>query len=299
MNREQIESLKFKVRRFLPDSMYIKLVFKEKMKKKLDLKHPQSFNEKLQWLKLYDRNPNYTNMVDKYEVKKYISAKLGESYVIPTLGVWNKFEDIDFAELPNQFVLKCTHDSGCTIICKDKTKLEMNLIQKIFQKSLKQNFYYRGREWPYKNVKPRIIAEKFMTDSDDSLEFTDYKFFCFNGYVDCVMVCLERSTGDTKFYFFDKDWNLKRINIRGKNAPKNFSIPKPCCMDEMFKVAEKLSRGIPFVRVDLYQSNGHIYFGELTFFPASGFDSNLLSETDEYFGGLIDLDIFMKKEKSI
>lgn len=277
--------------KWMSDETYLKWLFKLTFKRKLDLDNPVTLNEKLQWLKLYDRNPKYTELVDKYEVKKYIADKLGEEYIIPTLGVWDRFEDIDFGSLPDQFVLKCTHDSGGLVICKDKSKLDLAYAKKKIEKSLRSNFFWRGREWPYKDVKPRIIAEKYMTDSPDSKEFTDYKFYCFNGYVDSVMVCYDRSIGDPKFYFFDKNWQLKRYNKRGLVAPEDFTLPKPENMDKMFDIAEELSKdsGASFLRVDLYNSNGQIYFGELTFFPDSGFDPNRLPETDRYFGDLVKL----------
>ena len=273
----------------LPDDLYLKRMFHAKMGYDLDLNKPITFNEKLQWLKLYDRKPVYTTMVDKVEAKKYVASVIGEEHIIPTFGVWDRAEDIDFDSLPNQFVLKCTHDSHGLIICKDKSKLDIEDARKKLSKALKRNYYLRFREWPYKDVKPRIIGEKYMIDSDGAEDLTDYKFYCFNGYVDCVMVCLDRTFGDTKFYFFDKDWNMKRINMRGKNAPADFTLPKPACIDEMFSIAAKLSEGIPFVRVDLYQSSGVVYFGELTFFPQSGFDPNYLPETDQIFGRLLDL----------
>ncbi len=275
----------------LSDKEYLERKFECCMGKSLDLEHPQTFNEKLQWLKLYDRKPEYTTMVDKYAVKKYVADKIGEEYIIPTLGVWDNPDDIDFDTLPNKFVLKCNHNSGLGMcICKDKSKLNIENVKSELKKGLAQDYYLTGREWPYKNVPRKIIAEKYMTDTSDSSDFTDYKFFCFNGYVDCVMVCLERSSGDTKFYFFDSNWNLKRLNTRGKNAPDGFTISKPSQMDKMFEIAAKLSKGLPFVRIDLYQSNDHIYFGEITFFPDSGFDANLLPETDKYFGNLIHLE---------
>ena len=224
-------------------------------------------------------------------VRDYIKEKIGEEYLIPLIGVWDNPDDIDFDALPDKFVLKCNHNSGLGMcICKDKSKLNIENVKSELKKGLAQDYYLTGREWPYKNVPRKIIAEKYMTDTSDSSDFTDYKFFCFNGYVDCVMVCLERSSGDTKFYFFDRNWNLKRLNTRGKNAPDGFTISKPSQMDKMFEIAAKLSKGLPFVRIDLYQSNDHIYFGEITFFPDSGFDANLLPETDKYFGNLIHLE---------
>lgn len=258
------------------------------MGRPLDLANPRTFNEKLQWLKLYNRNPLYTTLVDKVAAKKWATEKLGEQYIIKTLGVWPRFDDIDFNKLPNQFVLKCNHDSGSYVICKDKKKLDLAQAKAKLDGGLKRNFYYKFREWPYKNVPPRIIAEEYMADKNGVL--VDYKFACFHGQVDNVMVCLDRHINDVKFYFFDRDWNLKRLNVRGKNAPEGFTIPKPPCMDEMFDIATKLSEGIPFVRVDLFECDGKIYFGEMTFFPDSGFDANLLPETDLYFGQMIDLD---------
>ncbi len=280
-------TIKNKIKRIIPDRVYIQWRYFRAFGQLANLKNPKTFNEKLQWLKLYDRKPKYTAMVDKYEAKKYVAKCIGEEYIIPTLGVWDNFEEIDFASLPDKFVLKCTHDSGCIVICKSKTDLDYDAVREKLNKGLSSDYYWRGREWSYKNIKPRIIAEQYMEDSSGG--FIDYKFFCFNGVVDCVMVCLERHLGDTKFYFFDKEWNLKRLNIRGKNAPKDFTIPKPNCMDEMFDIAADLSNGIPFVRIDLYESFGQIYFGECTFFPDSGFDANLLLETDIYFGSLLDL----------
>lgn len=272
---------------WMPDSLYIRCMFHFRMGYSLNLKEPKTFNEKLQWLKLHNRNPEYAKLVDKAAVKDYVTNLLGSEYVIPTIGIWEKFDQIDFNKLPSQFVLKCTHDSGGLVICKDKKNLNFDEIRKKISKSLKKKYFYHGREWPYKNVPPRIIAEKYM--EDESGGFVDYKFFCFNGVVDCVMVCIDRHIQDTKFYFFDKDWKLKRLNIRGKNAPADFSLRKPSCIDQMFEIAAKLSKGIPFVRVDLYEVLGKIYFGEMTFFPDNGFDPNLLPETDLYFGSLINL----------
>ncbi|MBR4006592.1 ATP-grasp fold amidoligase family protein [Fibrobacter sp.] len=275
------------IKRLIPDSLYLKYRFKKLMGCPLNLQNPQTFNAKLQWLKLHDRQPQYSQLVDKYSAKKWAADKIGPQYIIPTLGVWSHFEEIDFDKLPNQFVLKCTHDSGSYVICKDKASFDVLTAKNKLSKALKTNFYYSNGEWPYKNVSPRIIAEQYMEDRNGA--FVDYKFSCFNGVVDCVMVCLDRHLNDVKFYFFDRDWNLKRLNVRGKNAPEGFSIPKPSCMDEMFEIAAKLSKDIPFVRVDLFECDGKIYFGEMTFYPDSGFDANLLPETDEYFGQLIDL----------
>lgn len=414
----------------IPDALYLKHKFRHVMGYPLNLAEPKTFNEKLQWLKLHDHRPEYTTMVDKYAAKQYVADRIGPEYIIPTLGVWEHFDEIDFDALPDQFVLKCTHDSGGLVICRDKSQLDMEAARAKIEQSLETNFYYMGREWPYKNVPPRVIAEQYMADDlrdfklfcfdgvprmtlvcserfsegglkedfydeawnhlnlkrpghrnailpierpkqyalmkrlagklsetipfsridfyeinervyfgevtfypasgfegfapaswdselgtwltlpgggkteADGISFTfaehfdskkkvkaltDYKFFCFDGVADCVMVCTERETGDPKFYFFDKQWKLKRYNIRGKNAPEGFTLPRPDCMDEMFALAEELSRGIPYVRVDLYCIDGQVYFGELTFYPASGFDAKLLRESDEYWGELLKL----------
>lgn len=278
-------------RKCFSDEFYLKTQYPYKTGWWLDLENPQTFNEKLQWLKLYYRNDKLTKMVDKYAVKDYVAEKIGEKYLIPTIGVWDNADEIDFSKLPEKFVLKCTHDSGGLIVCSDKKKLNFDKARKWLKKRLKRNFYIYKREWPYKNVKPRVIAEQFMEDNSiiNKNGLTDYKFFCFNGEVDSVMACIDRGINDTKFYFFDRNWNLLKLNKRGIEAPKGFTLPKPECLDEMFDIATKLSEGIPFVRVDLYCINEQPYFGEITFFPTSGYDSNLLEETDIYWGKKIDL----------
>ncbi len=275
----------------LSDKKYLKLMYRLQMGKKLDLDNPKTFNEKLQWLKLYDRNPEYTKLVDKYEVKRIVADKIGAEYIIPTLGVWDKFDDIDFDKLPNQFVLKCTHDSGGLVICKDKSKFDIKSAKKKINRSLRSNYYYHGREWPYKNVEPRIIAEEFLSD-DDNVEsgLTDYKFFCFDGLAYSVMICIDRNTGDPKYYFFDKSRKLLRLNKRSKLVSDDFHVNFPDCIDKMFDLAEKLSKGFPHVRVDLFSSKNKPYFGELTFFSESGMDNNLLPEAEKIFGDLINLE---------
>lgn len=281
----------------MPDRRYLEKRFRACMGYDLDLDHPKTFNEKLQWLKIYDRKPEYTIMVDKYAVRSYIADKLGEEYLIPLLGVWNDPSEIDFDQLPDRFVLKCNHNSGLGMcICRDKSRLDIKKVKNELRKGVSQNYYLTGREWPYKNVPRKIIAEEYMEDYELKKNcnykyraLIDYKFFCFNGIADSVMVCVERETGDTKFYFFDKKWELQRYNKRGKEAPVSFTLQKPLRMDEMFAIAEELSKGIPYVRVDLYCIQECIFFSEMTFFPSSGFDSNLLSESDRYWGRLLNL----------
>ena len=414
---------------FLTDKQYLQLKFYDTFGRFMDFNNPKTFNEKLQWLKVYNQDPRYTQLVDKYAVKKYIAKKIGTKYIIPTIGVWDTFDEINFDSLPDQFVLKCTHDSGGLIVCNNKTKLDIEAAKKKIEISLSNNFYYMGREWPYKNVPHRIIAEQYMADdfrdykslgfesvprmmlvfskyftkkeskevfydetwkhlnikntvsngdifkiqrsqqyefikefikelynkmpfsridiyeidkknylseitfyspndfekfrpeewnlklgewkklsngsrklnsseysivvsnADNKMKnvkaLVDYKFFCFDGIAESVMVCTERETGQPKFYFFDKEWKLKKYNIRGKEAPDGFTLPKPDCIDEMFAIAETLSKGIPYVRVDLYCIDGLVYFGEMTFYPDSGFDVNLLKESDAHWGEML------------
>ncbi|WP_394916329.1 ATP-grasp fold amidoligase family protein [uncultured Robinsoniella sp.] len=268
--------------RFLPDEFYVKLYYRLRVKRKLNLKNPETYNEKLQWLKFNDRDPFYSIIVDKYEVRKVIAREIGEKYLIPLVGVWDSFEQIDFSKLPHKFVLKCNHDSGGFVICVDKEKFNIENAKKIIESSMKRNFYYVGREWQYKNIEPKIICEEFIGEND--IPPTDYKISCFNGIVDNVMICYGRETGTTKYYFFDKNWKLLRYNYWGKNAATNFTTPKPENMDEMFELAEKLSKEYYFARIDLYNVNGKVYFGEITLCPNSGFDGNILSETDSLLG---------------
>lgn len=268
---------------WIPDKTYLKIFYYLNMNKKLNIEKPETFNEKLQWLKLNDRKKIYTRLVDKFEVREYIKNKIGEEYLVPLIGVWDNFDEIDFSILPNKFVLKTTHDSGGVVVCRNKEVLNIEHTREIINKSLKRNWYYITREWPYKDVKPKIICEQLIETKDGSAP-TDYKFHCFNGVPDNVMLCLERESGNTKFYFFNEKWELLRYNITGKNAKENFTLPKPKKMDEMFSLARELSRDFKFIRVDLYCEDEKIYFGELTFYPQSGIDYNLLNETDILFG---------------
>lgn len=266
---------------WIKDEEYVKIKYKLEMNKRLNLQEPRTFNEKLQWLKLYDRKPEYTKMVDKYEAKKYVADIIGEEYIIPTLGVWDKFEDIDFTKLPNQFVLKPTHASGNVFICKNKDEIDYKKLKKTVQKWLKRNYYLVHREWPYKNVKPRIIAEEYMEDQIG--ELIDYKVYAFNGQCDYVMVCFDRIKGETKFIYYDRNWNIKKeFSKDGIKYGDTIKIEKPKNLDKMFEFAEILSKNIPFVRVDFYESNGNLYFGELTFYPSAGFDNTRTKDCQEY-----------------
>lgn len=254
----------------MDDEAYLKRKYRACMGKELNLGSPQTFNEKLQWLKLHDRKPEYTTMVDKYAVKKYVADIIGEEYIIPTLGVWNHFDEIDFDKLPNQFVLKCTHDSGGIVICKDKNKLDLKLAKKKMEKCLKRNYYWSSREWPYRDVKPRIIAEQYIEDNNKEGFLTDYKFFCFNGKMKCMYVSVNSHTAKQKIQFFDRNYNL--LPIRRDDYLVFDEIPKkPNHLDDMIKIAEQLSRNIPHTRIDFYYIHNRIYFGEITFFTGSGF----------------------------
>lgn len=271
--------------KLLPDKLYLKLKFRLHMNKWIDFDNPQTFNEKLQWLKLNDRNPLYVSMVDKVDAKKYVASIIGEEHIIPTLGVYNSFEEIDFDKLPNQFVLKCSHDSGGVIICKDKSQLDMDNARKVLSNGLKRNYYYQTREWPYKNVKPRIIAEQFMVD-ESGIELKDYKYYCFDGKVKMMFVATGRPY-DTRFDFFDTNFNHLPVKQGYDWADK--PISKPLGFDEMISLAEKLSKNIPHVRIDFYDINGQIYFGEMTFFDSSGWTPLEPVEWDYKMGSWINL----------
>lgn len=243
-------------------------------------------NEKLQWLKLYNRKEEYRTLVDKVKVKDVVAKNVGSEYVVPLIGVWDSFDEIDFDKLPDQFVLKTNHSGGNTgvVIVSDKSKFDKAEAKRKLESSLKDDVYKWFREWPYKGMEKKIFAEEYLGS-----DLVDYKFYCFDGYADCVLLCIDRQVGSPKFYFFDKDWNLCRYNKRGKEAPEGFTLPKPEGIDKMFALASQMSKGMPFVRMDFFDVNGKIYFGEYTFFPASGYDNNRLPESDLYFGKKIDL----------
>lgn len=255
---------------------------------KLNLKNPKTFNEKLQWLKLYDRKPEYTQMVDKADVKDYVAGKIGKQYIIPTLGIWERFEDIDFEKLPGKFVLKTTHDSGGVVICKDKEKLDIEKAKEKLTASLKRNFYYTHREWPYKNVKPRIIAEEFI-EIPNTKDIPDYKIFCFNGEPHYIQVIQDRTSNET-IDFFDTNWNHQPFCGLNREVHNSSSIiHKPSNLDEMLAVARHLAADTSFVRVDLYHTGEKIYFGELTFFPMGGIGEFKPNDWNERIGNILTL----------
>lgn len=279
----------------IDDKSFLEILYKRKFGKNLNLEDPKTFNEKMQWLKLYDRNPKYTNMVDKYEAKKYVSNIIGKEYIIPTLGIWDKFEDIDFKKLPNTFVLKPTHTSGNVFICKDKNQIDYKKLKKGVDKWLKRNYYYTGREWPYKNIKPRIIAETYMKNKDE-VGLKDYKLMCFNGKVKCSFVCSNRNSKEgLNVDFYDLNWNKMPFTRHYPNSKEN--IKKPINYELMIELSEKLAADIPFVRVDFYEVNGKLYFGELTFYPGSGFEEFYPEEYDKILGDMLELPQQKTEEK--
>lgn len=251
---------------FWNDKTYISILYFLCKGKLINLKTPKTYTEKLQWLKLNYQNPKYTSLVDKYEMKHYVENVIGREHIVPCYGIWDRFEDIDFDELPNQFVLKCTHDSGSFVICNDKNKLNINKIKKIINKGINRDYYKQWREWPYKNVRRRIIAEALLVDeSSDSL--TDYKFFCFHGEPQIMYISNDAGKNPTTD-FFDMEFNNLDLRMRDPNSKQ---LPtKPACFDEMKSLARKLCKGMPHVRVDFYFVNGIIYVGELTFYHNSG-----------------------------
>lgn len=271
----------------LPDKIYLKWQYYLLMRKKLDLRNPILFSEKLQWLKLNDRNPLYTTMVDKYAVKEYVGEKIGFQYIIPTLGIWDRFEDIEWDELPDKFVLKTTHGGGGTgVVIIDKKK-DLNKIKAghILNRSLKDRGFLRNREWPYKNVPRKIIAEEFLSDGTDK-NLDDYKFYCFNGKVKYVLVVKGRNTLNKTYDYFTPAWD--HLEFCDEGIVNASEVPeKPELLEKMLEIAEILSHNIPHVRVDMYYVNKNIYFGELTFYDASGFVKYKPEGTDKKLGDLL------------
>ena len=271
----------------IPADVFLKKMYKIKFGRELNLDNPVLYTEKLQWLKLYDQRHEYSVMVDKYAAKKFVVESIGEEYVIPLLGVWDCVEDIDFEVLPNEFVLKTTHDSGAVVICKNKRDLDINVVKKKLKYFLKRNYFHCNREWPYKNVKPRIIAEAYMEDSIYK-ELRDYKFFTFGGVPKVLYIAQGRGNGEpTVADFFDMEFNHLDLTIdhdMAKTPPE-----KPRCFEEMKKLAAVLSEGTPQLRVDFYEVDGKVYFGEMTFFHCSGFEMFKPKEWDKTFGDWVKL----------
>lgn len=282
------------LKKCVPDKWYLTIQYCCFCGKFINWKNPKTFNEKLQWLKVYNRKPEYTMMVDKVKVKDYVAQKIGEQYVIPTLGVWDKPEDIDFDALPNQFVLKCNHDSGSICICRDKKTFDKSKAVSKLKAAMKRDMYWDGREWPYKNVEKKVFAEKFMMEApsfciNDNAnqkpeELIDYKFFCFNGKPKVLFVASDRAN---KVCFDYYDMHLNHLDL--KQGSDNFKgeVKLPKHFEEMKKLAEELSVGIPQVRTDFYEIDNKVFFGELTFFDSSGLAKFSPESWDEKLGKLI------------
>lgn len=277
--------------RWMSDETYLKLKFRGRLGYKLNLDNPETYTEFIQWQKMNLRGEIYNTMVDKYKAKGYVANIIGEEHIIPTLGVWKNFDEIDFSSLLDQFVLKCTHDSGGLIICRDKNSLDYNVARKKITDCLQRNFFYYGREWAYKDVPPMVIAEEYMEDEykedPNTHSLTDYKFLCANGRPLNVMVCTARGTltqQHAKYFFFDKNWKFLKYQYGHDQLPDSFSVNIPKHINEMFDIAATLSQGIPLVRVDLYEAKDTVYFGEITLYPDSGFDIDITYETDVMLG---------------
>lgn len=280
---------------WLPDKTYLQLLYRFKMGHRLDLNHPKTFTEKIQWLKLYNRRPEYTLMVDKYAVKKYVADIIGEKYIIPTLGVWDKPEDIDWDALPNEFVLKTTHGggSGGVVICKDKKTFDRNKAILTLRDSMNSDIYRSLREWPYKDVKKRVLAEKYMVPKDmvnnPIYELSDYKFFCFNGEPKYCQVIRDRHNKES-IDFYDMNWRHQEFVGLNPVASNGINpVPQPLLLDDMICICHKLSKNMKFVRIDMYVIDNRIYFGEITFYPASGMGLFNPDKWNEELGNLISL----------
>lgn len=272
---------------YLPDRAYLSILYRASLKKKLNWKNPKTFNEKMQWLKVYAHKPLYCIMVDKYEVKQYVSGVIGDNYVVPTVGgPWNNFEDIDFDALPEQFVLKTTHDCGGVVICKDKSTFDREKVKKFLQKHMQRNYFFHCREWPYKGVVPRIFAEKFISDEVNPI-LPVYKIFCFNGCPRIIQAIMnDKQTNETVDYY-DTQW--EKLFLK-QNFPNNENpLPKPRNLEIMLSIAKELSQGHAFIRIDLYEANNQILFSEFTFYSDAGFAKFEPEEWDEVLGSWIEL----------
>ena len=274
--------------RVLPDKAYLKLMFRLELRKKLDLDNPQTFSEKLQWLKLYYHRPDLVMMADKLAVKDHVASIIGEEYVIPLLGSWDDPRDIDWDSLPGHFVLKTNHDGGNfgIVICRDKEKLDKGKAVKRLRKSLKRNTYIIGREWPYKNIPRKVFAEQYMKEAGAE-ELTDYKFYCFDGKVKMLFIASGRQKGHITFDYFDE--NFQHLEFIQTHPMADITPEKPKNFELMKSLAERLSQGLPHVRVDFYDVDGKVYFGEYTFFTHGGWAAFHPEEYDYKLGSYLHL----------
>ena len=286
MIRRITDPVGFELSKLVPDRLYLEHRYKKLMGKSLNLNPPVTYNEKLNWIKLYDRNPFYVKLADKIAVRDYVKEKIGEEYLVPLLGIWDKAEDIDFDKLPTRFVLKCTHDSESAIICKDKSKLDINRARKQLSKALSVNFYYYNREWVYKDIPRKIIAEEYLEDPIDK-ELRDFKIFCFNGVPKAMFIATDRGIHETKFDFYDMEFNHLDFTQHYPNSDK--PVRKPQSFELMKQLAAKLSDGLRHVRVDFYEVEGRVYFGEITFFHHGGTTPFVPEKWDYIFGEWLDI----------
>ena len=277
----------FGIDRRLSDEQYLRMQYKALMGKRLDLDSPRTFNEKLQWLKLHDRNPLYTKLVDKYAVKEWVADRIGEECVVPTYARWERAEDIDISGLPERFVLKTNHDCGGIAICRDWSTFDLDAARRKLSEHLSRNYYWGCREWPYKDVVPCVFAEECLDAGASASDLTDYKFMCFGGQARCVFTCTGRAEGDLRVDFFDADWNHLPFERHYPNA--DATPERPACLSEMLRAAEVLAKGIPFVRVDFYDVASKPIFGEMTFYPGAGFEEFTPEKWDTTLGIWIDL----------
>ncbi len=284
---EADETVKERYRRLYDDETFIYHKFVQRVGCAPDLENPKTFNEKLQFLKLHDRKPIYSQMVDKLEAKKYVSKIIGEEYVIPTIGSWKSVDDIDIESLPNEFVIKCNHDSGSVFVCKDKSSFDWETLKEKYERGLGINYYWQSREWPYKNVVPRIFAEQFVSDSANDV-LPVYKFFCFSGKPVLLQAIQNDKTKDECIDYYDISWN--KLDIKQNFPNCKYEMKRPNTLDEMVRLASLLSGNIPFVRVDFFEVDGHVYFSEFTFFSDSGFERFHPDEWDSKLGELINIE---------
>lgn len=284
------QSLLMKFNFLFPDRLYLKLLYHAKMGRSLNLVSPQRFSEKLQWLKLYDRRPEYTQMVDKIAVKPYVASIIGEKYIIPTLGVWKHFDDIDFDRLPERFVLKTNHSGGSSgvVICRDKSKLDKQKAKVVLERSLKKSIFPSLKEWPYKNVQPMILAEELL-ENKGAHGLMDYKVFCCNGVPKCVKVNYDVET-DYHVNWYTTDWQYIKGTTIYDPTDSSVQIEKPQQLGLLLELSRKLSKGIPYVRVDFYINEDALWFGELTFYPGSGFEPFTPDSFDYEIGSWIHLE---------
>lgn len=279
---------------WMSDKWFLKSLWKRTFGYELDLEHPKTFNEKLQWLKLYDRKPEYTTMVDKYLAKQWVADKIGQQYVIPTIAVYDSVDEIDLDKLPDMFVLKCNHDSGNTVICKDKLSFDLESAKQKLDDAVKKDYYLKWREWPYKNVKKKVLAEKYLETSEID-DLIDYKMMTFSGRVKCCFTCTNRrSDNGLNVTVYDREW--ERMPFGRPNHPADVNpIPKPKSYEEMVEISERLGENMPFVRVDFYEIEGRPYVGEMTLYPAAGFEDFEPQEWNRVLGDWIELPLRKKR----